>query len=134
MQTFKKISLVVLVIGYLVAGINHFRSPQSYYHIIPSYMPFPVVLNILAGVFEILFSLLLIWPKTRKVAAYGIILLLIAFIPVHIQMVVDAPFQLGTITVTPLVAWIRLIVLQPLLILWAWWHSRGSRKYSIGDN
>lgn len=124
MQILKKISLILLVIGYLVAGINHFRAPETYYNIIPSYMPFPVLLNILSGGFEILFALLLIRPKTRKVASYGIILMLIAFIPVHTKMVADAPFQLGTLTVTPLIAWVRLVVLQPLLILWAWWHSK----------
>lgn len=124
MQIFKKISLIILIAGYLIAGINHFRSPDSYYHIIPPYLPFPVLLNILAGVFEILFALLLIRPKTRKVACYGIILMLIAFIPVHTKMVADAPFMLGTLLVTPLIAWIRLIVLQPLLILWAWWHRK----------
>lgn len=122
MQILKKISLVFLILGYLLAGINHFRSPAGYIRIIPSYLPTPVVLNILAGVFEILFALMLIRPKTRKVASYCIILMLIAFLPVHIQMVIDAPLQLGNLTVTPLIAWTRLIVLQPLLIVWAWWH------------
>ncbi|AMR31639.1 DoxX family protein [Mucilaginibacter sp. PAMC 26640] len=124
MQTFKKISLIILIIGYTLAGINHFRSPDSYIHIIPAYLPFPVVLNIMAGFFEIAFALLLISPRTRKVGAYGIILMLIAFIPVHTQMVADAPFLLGKLMVTPLIAWIRLIVLQPLLIFWAWWHRK----------
>ena len=123
MQILKKISLIVLIAGYLLAGANHFYNPVSYYHIIPKYLPFPVLLNILAGIFEILFALLLISAKTRRYAAYGIIFMLIAFIPVHIQMVIDAPFLLGgKWTVTPAIAWLRLIVFQPLLILWAWWH------------
>jgi hypothetical protein len=50
--------------------------------------------------------------------------MLIAFLPVHIQMVRDAPFLLGNLHVSPLIAWIRLVVLQPLLILWAWWYTR----------
>nr|WP_294944182.1 DoxX family membrane protein [uncultured Mucilaginibacter sp.] len=120
----KKISVVILVIFYFIAGGNHFYNPQSYYHIIPKYLPYPVALNILAGIFEILFALMLVFPKTRRLAAYGIILMLLAFLPVHIQMVIDAPVMLGTLTVGPLVAWIRLLVLQPLLILWAWWHAR----------
>ena len=123
MQILKKISLIILIIGYLAAGINHFRSPGSYLHIIPGYLPYPVLLNILSGALEILFALLLIWPKKRKLGAWGIIALLILFIPVHVQMVIDAPFLLGTLTVSPLIAWIRLVVLQPLLIAWAWWHK-----------
>jgi uncharacterized membrane protein len=123
MRILKNISLVILVIGYLFAGANHFIHPQGYYRIIPSYLPYPVLLNILAGFFEILFALLLIRPKIRKVASYGIILMLIAFLPVHITMLMDAPLKLGDLLVTPTIAWIRLL-LQPVLILWAWWHRK----------
>jgi uncharacterized membrane protein len=123
-QTFKKISLVILVIFYAVAGINHFYNPASYYHIIPRYIPYTILVNILAGCFELLFALLFIFSKTRNFAAWGIIFLLIAFLPVHISMIGDAPLRLGSLLVTPFIAWIRLIVLQPLLILWAWWHVK----------
>jgi uncharacterized membrane protein len=119
----KKGSLIVLIAGYLIAGINHFVHPNGYIHIIPAYIPFPKLVNIVSGIFEVLFALMLIFPKTRNLGSWGIILLLIAFLPVHIQMVIDAPFKLGTLTVTPLVAWIR-ILLQPVLILWAWWYVK----------
>jgi uncharacterized membrane protein len=125
MHKLKKASLVIMIIGYLAAGINHFRDPESYFKIIPACIPYPKIINILAGLFELLFAIMLIFPKSRPLAAWGIILMLIAFLPVHIQMVIDAPFLLGgTITVSPLIAWIRLVILQPLLILWAWWHTR----------
>ncbi|WP_426670873.1 DoxX family protein [Mucilaginibacter sp. McL0603] len=124
MQTIKKISLVILILFYLVAGINHFRNPESYYRIIPHYIPCPLLVNILAGCFELLFGLLLIFPKTRTLAAWGIILMLIAFLPVHITMIGNAPLKLGDLTVTPFIAWVRLIILQPLLILWASWHIK----------
>ncbi len=123
MNKFKKISLLVLVIGYFLAGINHFRSPDGYIKIIPSYFPHPELLNIAAGICEIAFAVLLIFAKTREFAAWGVVFMLIAFLPVHTQMVRDAPFMLGTLKVTPLIAWIRLVVLQPLLILWAWWYT-----------
>jgi len=124
MRTFKKISLVIQIIFYMVAGVNHFYNPPSYYRIIPHYLPYPILLNILAGCFELLFGGMLIFPKTRTVAACGVILMLIAFLPVHISMIGDAPFKLGSLTVTPLIAWVRLVVLQPLLILWAWWYVK----------
>jgi len=123
-QTIKKISLVILILFYLVAGINHFRNPESYYRIIPNYIPYPILVNILAGCFELLFGLLLIFPKTRALVAWGIILMLIAFLPVHVNMIGDAPLELGNLTVTPFIAWVRLIILQPLLILWAWWYTK----------
>jgi uncharacterized membrane protein len=119
----KKISLVILIIFYFMAGMNHFIHPQGYYRLIPPYLPFPKALNIIAGFFEIVFALMMIRPKTRKVAACGIILMLIAFLPVHISMLNDAPLKVGNLLVTPTIAWIRLL-LQPVLIAWAWWHSR----------
>ncbi|SRR5260221_8135802 len=118
----KKVSLIILICFYLVAGANHFRDTESYLKIIPNYLPYPKVLDILAGFFEILFALLLIFYKTRSLAAWGIMLMLIAFLPVHINMIGDAPLHLRRVVVTPLIAWIRLIILQPLLILWAWWY------------
>ena len=123
MNKLKKVSLVLLVLGYLIAGINHFRNPISYIKIIPPYFPYPSMINFAAGFFEIFLAILLIFVKTRIMAALGIILMLIAFLPVHISMIGDTPLQLGSLTVTPLLAWIRLIVLQPLLLLWAWWHT-----------
>ena len=126
MQILKKVSLTILILFYLVAGINHFRSPDSYYRIIPPYIPCPVLVNILAGCFELLFAIGLIFPKTRPIAAWGIILMLLAFLPVHISMIGDAPLKLGNLLVTPFIAWMRLVVLQPLLVLWAWWCTKKS--------
>ena len=122
MRIFKNISLIILILGYLFAGANHFIHPQGYLRIIPGYLPAPVLLNLLAGFAEIIFALLLIRPKTRKVASYGIILMLAAFLPVHITMLQHSPLKVGELQVTPTIAWIRLL-LQPVLILWAWWHS-----------
>lgn len=125
MSKLKKISLGILVIGYLLAGANHFYNPVSYLRIIPPYIPFPRIINIVAGFFEIVLAVMMVFEKTRRLAAGAIILMLLAFLPVHIKMVADAPLLLGGSTlVTPLLAWIRLIILQPLLILWAWWYTK----------
>src|SRR4051812_13732996 len=108
MPILKKISLNILIIGYLLAGINHFVHPDGYIKIIPGYLPFHYTLNIVAGICEIAFALLLIFPYTRAWGAWLIILMLAAFLPVHITMLQQAPMQLGTLQVTPLAAWIRL--------------------------
>jgi uncharacterized membrane protein len=121
MKSLKKVTLVILIIGYLIAGANHFYNPPSYWNIIPAYIPLPHLMNSLSGALEIFFALIMTSPKTRQLAIWGITLMLIAFIPVHIDMVIRAPFMLGgSIMVTPLIAWLRLLVFQPLLILWVW--------------
>ncbi|MFD0763756.1 DoxX family protein [Mucilaginibacter lutimaris] len=121
MRIFKNISLSILVLSYLAAGANHFIHPQGYISIIPSYLPAPAVLNYVAGFLEIAFAVMLIRRPTRKVASYSIIFMLIAFLPVHITMLQQSPIKIGTLMVTPAIAWARLL-LQPLLMLWAWWH------------
>jgi uncharacterized membrane protein len=121
-RTLKKISLVILVAGYLAAGINHFRVPAFYISIIPAYLPYPEILNTLAGICEITFALLLIFAPTRKIAAWAIVLMLIAFLPVHISMLSGDTYA-GAILVKPLWAWLRLL-LQPVLIAWAWWQGK----------
>jgi uncharacterized membrane protein len=128
MNKLKKISLIALFFGYLAAGANHFIHPEGYIKIIPAYFPHHSILNLLAGFCEAAFAILLIFAKTRAFAAWGIVFMLIAFIPVHTQMVRQAPFMLGTLKVTPLLAWVRLVILQPLLIWWAWWYTDTSVK------
>ena len=130
MNKLKNVSLVILILFYFVAGVNHFYNPPSYLRIMPGYIPFKPAMNYLAGFFELLFAVMLIFRKTRHLAAWGIVLMLIAFLPVHISMIGDAPLQLGNLKVTPLLAWVRLVLLQPLLILWAWWSVLVVRGYN----
>jgi len=93
MNKLKKVSLIILVLGYLLAGGNHFIHPHGYLKIIPAYFPHHTTLNLLAGCCEAGFAILLIFAKTRSFAAWGIVFMLIAFIPVHTQMVRQAPFM-----------------------------------------
>ncbi len=123
MSIFKKISLIFLIVLYLIAGTNHFVHPSAYLKLIPPYLPFPKLLNLMSGFFELLFGLMLIFKPTRKPAVFGIILMLIAFVPAHIYMIQTAPFMLGKLLVTKTGAWIRL-PLQAVLIAWAYWHRK----------
>ena len=123
MTTLKKVSTITLILGYIAAGINHFRVPEFYIAIIPQYIPHPQFMNGAAGICEIIFGLGLAFKTTRKYAAWGIVLMLIAFFPVHISMITDAPFMVDGATVSPLLAWLRL-ALQPVLMVWVWWHTR----------
>ena len=122
-----KIGIILsMIVIYFLARVNHFITPLTYIKLIPAYFPFPETLNYLAGFFEIIFSIFLIPIKTRKFARWGIIFMLIAFIPVHIFMIQKAntdPLTLGKHTITPLLAWAR-IPIQLILMLWAYWCSK----------
>lgn len=121
----KKVLLVVMILFYLLAGYNHFANPEFYYPIIPPYLSaWSGSINILSGIIEILLALMLIPKVTRKAAAWGIILMLIAFIPSHIYFIQKGKFQLGSFEVTSAIAWVRLLVVHPILLLWAWYIFR----------
>ena len=116
----RKVSFYALVGFYLFAGINHFRDPEFYYPLIPPYLPLPVFINVLSGILEIIFGLLLLVPKWRNYAVYAIILMLIAFIPSHVYFI-----QLGScitqgLCVPEWLGWGRLLLIHPLLIYWVW--------------
>lgn len=117
---FKKISNILIPVFYIAAGVNHFRSPESYYQIIPEYLPYPFFINLFSGTAEIILGVLFLFSKTRSIAAYGIIALLIAFIPAHIVMI-QKGFCLSNGYCLPMWAtWVRLFPLQFLLMLWVW--------------
>lgn len=125
----KTISLVVLVIFYFLAGVNHFIHPAFYIGIIPSYLPAPKALNTAAGCCEIVLALLMIPGKSRKFAAWCIMLMLMAFLPVHIGMAVHVPLSFDKAEMTPLLIWARLVIMQPLLIWWVWWYTRRNKNF-----
>ena len=121
----KTISLIIQISFYLFAGANHFIKPEFYYPLIPDYLSdLKLQINIVSGLAEITLAILLIPVKTRKVAGFGIILMLIAFIPSHVYFITADIASVGPLQVSPTMAWIRLLVIHPLLIFWAFSVSR----------
>lgn len=118
-----KVFLIIYGVFYLVAGINHFRSTAGYLAIMPNWIPFQLFMVYCSGVAEVLLGIVLLIRKTRIVAAWLIILMLLAFVPVHIDMILKAPFMMGTREITPFIAWLR-IPIQVLLIFWAWIYTK----------
>ena len=111
---------LILVGFYIFAGFNHFRDPDFYYPLIPPYLPFPELINTAAGIFEIAFGMALIFTPTRRLGAILIVLMLIAFIPAHVYFIELGGCLSEGLCVPAWVAWVRLIIIHPLLIWWAW--------------
>jgi len=120
----KRISLVLMIVLYISGGINHFIHPETYYPIIPNYFPFPTLVNLVSGSLEIILGIGLMFANTRKIAAYGIIILLFLFIPAHIYMIQKGGCMSETMCLPVWAAWVRLFPLQFMLMYWAWWHRK----------
>jgi uncharacterized membrane protein len=118
----KGLLLIIMVAFYLFAGFYHFKNPGFYTPFFPPYLnKWAATLNILAGIAEIMLAIGLCFSATRNWAIYGIIAMLIAFIPAHIYMIQLGNFKIGPFQMTPMIGWVRLLVLQPLLMAWAWY-------------
>jgi uncharacterized membrane protein len=88
-QAVKKVTLYLSAVLYVGAGINHLIHPATYLKIMPPWLSRPYAIVILSGLFEIILGLLLIPAGTRRVAAWGIIALLVAVFPANIQMMIN---------------------------------------------
>ncbi|PKP14714.1 MAG: DoxX family protein [Bacteroidetes bacterium HGW-Bacteroidetes-23] len=105
---------------YFIAGCNHFRNPRLYLKIIPPFFSKPKLLNIISGLAEIVLGILLCIPQTTVLAAWGIILLLVAVFPANLYMFQNERAGLG------LPKWVRFIrlPLQLVLIFWAYHYTK----------
>ncbi|MCS7004533.1 MAG: hypothetical protein NZM38_04325 [Cytophagales bacterium] len=118
--TLHRFSFLLLIAFWTTAGLSHFASPEKFVKMMPQYLPEPYLLNILAGIAELVVVAGWLYKPTRKYATYFAIFLLVAFLSVHIYHV-----QIGYLPVqpdTPMWMLIARIPLQFLLMLWAWWH------------
>tara|TARA_Y100001960_G_C14266178_1_gene629939 strand:- start:192 stop:533 length:342 start_codon:yes stop_codon:yes gene_type:complete len=111
-------------IFYINVGVKHFTDPNWFLYIIPPYLKFiGIELVYVSGFFEIILGILLLISKYRKIAAYGIILLLIAVYPANIYLAFNELPQ-NLIGITPFMAsWVRL-PLQFILIGIAYFQSK----------
>jgi uncharacterized membrane protein len=121
----KRALLWLMAAFYVFAGFNHFMNPRFYVAIMPPQLPNPEWLNVISGLAEIGLGVFLLEPRTRVLAAWGIIALLIAIFPANLYV---ATANLGLPDLRPgtgnaLVNYVRLPI-QLLLIVWAWWYTR----------
>jgi len=120
---------------YVLAGVMHFVNPGFFVQIMPAYLPWHLELVYLSGVAEIVLGVLLLIPATSRLAAWGIIALLIAVFPANLNMALnevqlDPPPPYGQ--PSALANWMRL-PFQLVLIAWAWWYTRAPARVRAGD-
>ena len=116
----KRVLLWVMGLAYAAAGVNHFVNAELYVSIMPPYVPWHLAMVYISGVAEIALGIGVLVPATRRLAAWGLIALLVAVFPANLHMALAEP---GTYDVPAAALWIRLPV-QGLLAAWAWWYTR----------
>ena len=123
MEKIKSISIFVMSFFYVWVGIQHFLDPSWFVQIMPRYLPLHYEAVYLSGFFEILFGTMLLFQKTRYLAAWGLILLLIAVYPANIYLALNEAPQKALGISAFAASWIRLPI-QFIFIGLAYWHSK----------
>lgn len=116
----KLITVYIMSYFYIQIGVKHFTNPDWFIQIMPPYLPYHLELVYLSGAFEIILGIMLIFKKTRYIAGWGLILLLIAVFPANIYLAQTNGAAMGT---TAAIAWGRL-PFQAIFIALAYWHSK----------
>lgn len=123
MRVIKLILKVIFAAFFVFAGVQHFRDPDFFLKIMPDYVPpqlhAPAVY--VSGVCEVALGVLLLVPQTTRLAAWGLIALLVAVFPANIYAYQHSPEIFPDLD--PAIHFWRL-PLQAVMIAWAYGYTR----------
>ena len=112
LRLFSRSALALLFVG---AGLLHFLRPATYLAIMPPQLPQPLILVYISGFFELLGGLGLLPARTRRLAGWGLLALLVAVFPANVYMALIHE----QINISGWLAWGRLPLQLPLM-WWVW--------------
>jgi uncharacterized membrane protein len=104
---------------FVLGGAGHFVKTDFYMKMMPPYLPFHRTLVLASGVIEIMLGVLLLIPGFSRIAAWGLIALLIAVFPANIHVYRHQEW----FPLPPIVHLLRL-PFQGVLMLWAYAYAR----------
>lgn len=109
-------------LSFVVTGVSHFIATDFFLKVMPPYVPLPREMIWLSGVFEVALGILLLVPRTSRLAAWGLVALLVAVFPANIHVYLHRdlfpPFPFSEV-----VHLVRL-PFQGVLIYWAYGFTR----------
>lgn len=112
-------SLYAIAALFVVAGFGHFLWPSVFTPVVPPYFPRPLLLVYLSGLTEVTGGIGVLISPLRPYAGWALILLLCAFLPVHIYMAREP----GEFPSIPLWTLYMRVPLQFVLMVWVYWAA-----------
>jgi uncharacterized membrane protein len=108
---------------FIAAGIMHFVRTDFFLKIMPPYVPWHLEIVYVTGVMEIILGICLMVPRLQRLAAWSLVAFLIAVFPANIHV-----FMNQQIIQAPPAAHICRLLLQGVLVAWAWSYTRAPRE------
>ncbi len=81
-----RLPLLIISLFFLLGGVGHFLVMDFFAAAVPDYLSHPRELVIISGIFELLGAIGILVPKTRLIAGFGLIALVVAVYPANINM------------------------------------------------
>ena len=128
--TARCLGLAFLFIWFFAGGMAHFIFTNAEMRIVPPYIQWPRAAVLLSGLFEIAGALGLLWPATRRIAAWGLFVLTLAVTPAHIYML-QQPELFPSVPYWALVLRLPLQLALLVLIAWLGWRPAGSAEKAV---
>ena len=115
----RRAALIALSFFFVAAGVLHFARADFFLSIMPPYIPHHLAMVYLSGAFEILGGFFVLPLATRRLAGYGLIVLLLAVFPANVHMAMNPELFPD---MAPAALYARL-PLQLVFVAWAWWAT-----------
>lgn len=122
-----KAGRLVFGLVFVGAGVAHFAVSGAFLSIVPDYLPDPRALVRISGLAELAGGVGVLLPPTRRPAAWGLFVLLIAVFPANFWM---AQHLERFPSIPPWLLWARLPLQLPLLA-WAWQYTGREERQPI---
>jgi uncharacterized membrane protein len=129
MSKAKLAGLAFVFLWFFVGGLGHFAATGFFVGIVPPYIPWPLAVVYISGVFELLGAFGLIARATRPWAGLGLLLLIVCVSPANIYMWQHP--QLFP-QFPPLLLGLRLVIQVGLMVL-VWWSTRVEAAVPAGS-
>lgn len=137
MKYLKVILRVLLSIFMIWGGIQHFVNPDFYLCFIPDFISFKLPVIYLSGIVEMALGSMLLVKRFSLLGAWGVFLLMLAFLPIHIWDIFRENPAMGSHDAALIRAPFQLI-----FILWAWgvkqfisknWNKKEEQKLQFSE-
>jgi uncharacterized membrane protein len=118
----RKKGRIAAAVAFILIGISHLATPEKMTYMVADWLPYANELVLVTGLAEILGGIGLVWPRFQRLAALGLILLLVVMFPANIYVALHQLLPPGGLPAKPWYVWTRLLF-QPLYIAWIWWSA-----------
>lgn len=132
----QKLGLGFVLLWFVGGGIGHFVPMSHAFFVsivppwLPAWLPGPSALVYISGVLELICATGLLFDRTRRVAGYALILIVIGVTPANLHMWMHPELY----PIAPQSLYALRLVLQVFLLWLIWWSTRPASAWDTAHD